>query len=73
MILGLFGIHWVMPCNVLDLWARWQGHLSDHQNMVVWKIVALVISQIEVVGEVVIGGSSRRYQWKKKKSKEAAG
>ena len=38
-ILGLFGIHWVMPCNVLDLWARWQGHLSDHQNMVVWKIV----------------------------------
>jgi hypothetical protein len=39
MILGLFGIHWVMPCNVLDLWARWQGRLSDHQNMVVWKIV----------------------------------
>ena len=29
--------------------------------------------EIEVVGEVVIGDSSRRYQWKKKKkSKEAA-
>ena len=41
--------------------------------MVVWKIVALVISQIEVFGEVVIGGSSRRYKWKKKKTKEAAG
>jgi hypothetical protein len=29
--------------------------------------------EIEVVGEVVLGGSSRRYQWKKKKSKETAG
>ena len=25
--------------------------------------------EIEIVGEVVIGGSSRRYQWKKKKIK----
>ena len=26
--------------------------------------------EIEIVGEVVIGGSSRRYQWKKKKKKK---
>jgi hypothetical protein len=39
MILGLFGVHWVMPCHVLDLWAGWQGRLSDHRNMVVWKII----------------------------------
>jgi hypothetical protein len=35
MILGLFGVHWVMPCHVLDLRAGWQGRLSDHRNMVV--------------------------------------
>ena len=39
MVLGLFGVHWVMPCHVLDLWAGWQDRLSDHQNMVVWRIV----------------------------------
>ncbi len=39
MILGLFGVHWVIPCHVLDLRAGWQGRLSDHRNMVVWKIV----------------------------------
>jgi hypothetical protein len=23
MVLGLFGVQWVMPCRVLDLWAGW--------------------------------------------------
>ena len=39
MVLGLFGVHWVMPCHVLDVWAGWQGCYGNHCNMVVWRMV----------------------------------
>ena len=39
MVLGLFGVQWVMPCRVLDLWAGWQGRYGDHRNLVVWRMV----------------------------------
>ena len=39
MILALFGIHWVMPKRVLDLFHCWQGSLGRHQNFVVWKAI----------------------------------
>ena len=39
MVLGLFGVHWVMPCHVLDVWAGWQGCYGHHCNLVVWRMV----------------------------------
>jgi hypothetical protein len=28
MVLGLFGVHWEMPCRVLDLWAGWRAVMA---------------------------------------------
>ena len=39
MVLGLFRVHWVMLCHVLDFWAGWQGHYGNHCNLVVWRMV----------------------------------
>ena len=39
MVLGLFGVYWVMPCHVLDVWAGWQGCYGNHCNLVVWRMV----------------------------------
>ena len=39
MVIGLFGVHWVMPCHVLDFWAGWQGCYGDHCKLVVWRMV----------------------------------
>jgi hypothetical protein len=39
MVFGLFGVSWVMPCHVLDVWARWQGSFGDHRNLLVRKMV----------------------------------
>jgi hypothetical protein len=32
MVLGLFGVQWVMPCHVLDLRAGWQGRHGSLEN-----------------------------------------
>ena len=39
MIFALFGIHWVMPRCVVDVFACWQGSLWHHQNIVIWKAI----------------------------------
>jgi hypothetical protein len=39
MIFALFGIHWVMPKRVIDLFNCWQGSLGRHQNFVIWKAI----------------------------------
>jgi hypothetical protein len=39
MVFGLFGICWVMPCQVLHLWAGWQVQVGDTRNLVVWRMV----------------------------------
>ena len=39
MIFVLFGIHWVMPRRVIDLFDCWQGSLGRHQNLVLWRVI----------------------------------
>ena len=39
MILGLFGVSWVMPRTVLGLLGCWQGSFSRHQNGYIWSII----------------------------------
>ena len=39
MILGLFGVSWVMPQSVVGLLACWQGRLGRHRNGRIWLIV----------------------------------
>jgi hypothetical protein len=39
MVFGLFGMCWVMPSQVLHLWAGWQVQLGDTRNLVVWRMV----------------------------------
>ena len=39
MVFGLFGVHWVMPCHVFQLWAGWLGRFGDKRNLVVWRMV----------------------------------
>jgi hypothetical protein len=39
MVFGLFGVCWVMPGQVLQLWAGWQICVGDTKNLVVWRMV----------------------------------
>ena len=39
MVFGLFGLDWVMPCQVLQLWAAWQICGADLRNLVIWQMV----------------------------------
>ena len=39
MALGLFGVTWVMPHNVLGLLGCWQGNFGRHRNGYIWSIV----------------------------------
>ena len=39
MVLGLFGISWVMPQSVLGLLVCWQGRFGLHRNGYIWSIV----------------------------------
>jgi hypothetical protein len=39
MIFTLFGIHWVMPRRVIEVFCCWQGRLGRHRNMVIWKAI----------------------------------
>ena len=39
MVLGLFGVSWVMLQSVLGLLACWQGKFGCHQNGHIWLIV----------------------------------
>ena len=41
MVLGLFGLSWVMPHSVLGLLGRWQGSFGRHWNGYIWSIVPL--------------------------------
>ena len=35
----LFGVHWAMPKDVVDLLAFWQGWLGRHRNSAIWKAI----------------------------------
>lgn len=39
MVLGLFGVSWVMPQSILGLLACWQDRLGRHRNSHIWLIV----------------------------------
>ena len=39
MVLGLFGVSWVMPQSILGLLTCWQGKFGHHQNSHKWLIV----------------------------------
>ena len=40
MVLGLFGVSWVMPQSVLGLLECWQGRFGHHRNGFIWIIVS---------------------------------
>ena len=39
LVFCLFGIHWVMPHKVIELFESWQGIFGRHRNIELWRIV----------------------------------
>ena len=39
LVFCLFGIHWVMPQKVIELFESWQGKFGRHRNIELWRIV----------------------------------
>ena len=39
LVFCLFGIHWVMPQKVIELFESWQGKFRRHRNIELWRIV----------------------------------
>ena len=39
LVFCLFGIHWVMPHTVLELFEAWQGRFAWHRHIDVWRLV----------------------------------
>ena len=48
MVWNLFGLLWVMPQSVTDLFSAWQGPLGKHRNIVFRSVVphCLVVSLV---------------------------
>ena len=39
MIFALFGIHWVMPKQVIEVFCCWKGSMGRHKNIGIWKAI----------------------------------
>ena len=39
MVLGFFGVTWVMPHTILGLLGCWQGSFGRHRNGYIWSII----------------------------------
>ena len=39
LVFCLFGIHWVMPHKVIELFESWQGQFGRHRNIDFWRLV----------------------------------
>ena len=39
MVLGLFGVTWVMTHTILELLGFWQCRFGRHQNGYIWSII----------------------------------
>ena len=39
LVFCLFGIHWVMPHKVIELFESWQCMFGRHRNIELWRIV----------------------------------
>ena len=37
--LGMFGVQWIMPRSVLDLFSCWMGRLGRNDSVLVWKMI----------------------------------
>ena len=35
----LFGLHWVMPLKVIELFESWQGKFGRHRNIDFWRLL----------------------------------
>ena len=50
LVFCLFGIHWVMPLQVMDLLASWQGSFGWHCNADIWNCATL-LNVVHMKGE----------------------
>ena len=39
LVFCLFGLHWVMPHKVIEMFKSWQGKFGRHRNIEFWRIV----------------------------------
>ncbi len=39
LVFGIFGVHWVMPRTVLDLFCNWIGQRGRHSYILIWKMI----------------------------------
>ncbi len=39
LVFGMFGVQWVMPRTVLELFCGWMGKLGRHNSLLVWNMV----------------------------------
>ena len=39
LVFCLFGIHWVMPHKVIEVFESWQGTFGRHRNIGLWRLV----------------------------------
>ena len=39
LVFCLFGLHWVMPHKVIELFESWQGKFGRHRNIDFWRLV----------------------------------
>ena len=39
LVFCLFGLHWVMPLKVIELFESWQGKFGRHRNIDFWRLV----------------------------------
>ena len=39
LVFGLFGVHWVMPQTVMDMFCSWLGNRRRHSSILIWKMI----------------------------------
>jgi hypothetical protein len=39
LVFGMFGVQWVMPQTVLDLFCSWLGNRRRHNSILIWKMI----------------------------------
>ena len=39
LVFGLFGVQWVMPRFVMDLFCSWMGNRGRHSSILIWKMI----------------------------------
>jgi hypothetical protein len=39
LVFGMFGVQWVMPQSVLELFCSWLGNRGRHESILIWKMI----------------------------------